>query len=78
IRPLFYARGQVKTWAAIVGVFGVLTFIGYLIITPIWGATGMAGWRSIADIALLLIALAWVLSNPVSKPLSDSLEGQKK
>ena len=78
IRPLYYARGQVKIWAAIVGVFGVLTFIGYLVVTPIWGATGMAGWRSIADIALLLLALAWLLSNPSSESLSDLPEKREK
>lgn len=74
IRPLYYAHGHVKTWAAIVGVFGILTFAGYLIVTPIWGATGMAGWRSIADIALLLVALAWVLANPSPRLLPNPLD----
>ena len=76
MRPLYYARGHVIAWATIVSVFGVLTFTGYLIVTPLWGATGMAGWRSIADTALLLAALAWVLSNPASPSLSDSVKAE--
>ena len=76
IRPLYYARGHVKTWATIVGVFGVLTFTGYLTVTPIWGAIAMAGWRSIAGIALLLVALAWVVSNPSSPSLAASPESK--
>jgi O-antigen/teichoic acid export membrane protein len=46
LRPAYFALGRIKAWTVITVAAAVLSALGFLVITPVCGHKGMAGWSA--------------------------------
>ena len=67
LRPLYYATGSVRDWAAInTGNIAVLVS-GFLVVTPIWGVLGMAAWLAAIQVCGHIVLVGWLFSRPAAR-----------
>jgi O-antigen/teichoic acid export membrane protein len=46
LRPLFFARGEVKQWTAITALMVLLSLVAFTVVVPLWGFIGLASWKA--------------------------------
>lgn len=61
LRPLYFARGELKAWSSISVCSASMTVLGLLYVVPSWGYLGVATWIMFAQIVGHSLAVAYLI-----------------